>query len=96
MALSPKDPEEIITVTFDTTVMTDSPSSVVMSAHVDAGNDDPNVSEMLVGNPVVSGSQIRQQVANGLNGTTYAIRCLFSTPDGNRFVITALLPVISI
>lgn len=93
MSFSQKDPEEIITVTFDFSAITLTPSNPVVSAVAAGGKDDTSPSAILSGVPVVSGATVLQKIVAGQSGTTYSIRCRIDAPDGSRYVLTELLPV---
>lgn len=94
---SPKDPEEIITVTFDfSNVVADTPTAAAVTAAVASGPDDAAVAAMVSGSPSISGALVRQRIINGKAGTTYSIRCRIDTPDGSRYVLSDLLPVMSL
>lgn len=92
--LSSKDPEEIIVMTFDFTralIPTEAIASVVYVSN--EANGDPLASAMLIGIPQISGSQVLQEVAGGINRITYHLRVSVSTSLGRRLINAAYLPV---
>lgn len=91
----PKDPEEIVPLTFDFAALTDTPSNPVVSLAHHKGTIDPNVGAMLIGSPLVVGAQVRIKVQNGLNGSTYRLRCKVESPEGNKWVLAGYLPVVA-
>lgn len=93
MSLSPKDPAEIITLTFDFTALAAAVQSPVITAEVASGVADATPGAILSGSAQVNGTQVLQQVVGGLNGTSYRLRCQVDTPDGKRWVLSAVLPV---
>lgn len=94
MSLSAKDPDEIITVTFEFAALTAGPlSNALVTAEVARGPADPAVSAMANVSPTVSGTKILQRIINGVSGTVYSLHCRVDTPDGSRYIISDQLPV---
>lgn len=96
MALSPKDPQEVITVTFDFSALAASVSSPTVTVSRVAGNADASPSSMLSGSPQVSGAQVLQKITGGINGTTYDLKCLATLPDGSIEALGDKLYVVTV
>ena len=92
-SLSPKDPIEIIVITFDFARLAASVSAPVITAICAAGEADATPQAIVSGAAQVIGATVMQQIVGGQSGTTYKLRCQVDVPDGNRFVLSALLPV---
>jgi len=90
---SPKDPSEIVTLAFDFEALVAIPLSPVVTSARHAGAADASPSAILHGDPVVVGSQVRQQVKLGTDGTDYLLRAQADDADGNRFILAGILPV---
>ena len=93
MSLPPKDPAEIITIEFDFAALTAAVLNPQISIAPVQGADDPGAAAMLSGAPSLTGTEVRQRVIAGLDGSSYELRCIADTPDGSRYVIAGLLPV---
>ena len=93
MSLPPKDPAEIITIEFDFAGLSAAVLNPQISIAPVQGADDPGAAAMLSGALSLSGTEVRQRVIAGLDGTSYELRCIADTPDGSRYVIAGLLPV---
>ena len=96
--LSPKDPAEIIVVSFDFSLAmlvgeTISPSPSVTASSVSGPDTSP--SSILSGTAAVSGSIVSQQIINGLDGATYKLRCLATLSSGRRLALAGLLPCVT-
>jgi hypothetical protein len=89
-SFSPKDPAEIVPLTFDFANLATEPSAPVVSVLLDGETD---LTNMLVGSPQVVGSEVRQKVGGGTAGAVYKIRVQVDNIDGTRYVIARLLPV---
>lgn len=90
----PKDPAEIVPLTFDFTALTDTPSSPVMSVARHSGTADASdLSLMLVGSPQVVGAKVLQKVQGGVDLANYKFRCDVAGPDGCHWALAGLLPV---
>lgn len=92
----PKDPEEIITATYDfaaelagAAILVGSPAVTVS---VLAGID-PAPSAIKNGAPQISGGTVRQSFQAGVAAVDYSTRCRVDVSDGRRLVRTAILPV---
>jgi len=91
--LSPKDPAEIVVVTFDYAALAASVSAPVITATRASGEADATPQAIVSGAAQVQGATVMQQIVGGQAGTTYRLRCQIDTADGQRFVLAALLPV---
>lgn len=88
-----KDPAEIIPITFNFSGLTSAPLSPIVSVTHEGGAADPTPANLLFGSPQVIGTQIMQKVHNGVANADYRFRCQVDTPDGNRWVLSGVLPV---
>lgn len=88
-----KDPDEIITVTFDFSTVADTLSSAEITVSVLAGLPDAAPTALLSGALSISDALVIQRIAGGQTGTTYALRCVAHDADGEVHVLTAALPV---
>jgi len=93
MSLSPKDPAEIITVTFDFSALADAVSSPLITCTTIAGRVDASVQAMLSGDPQITDKKVLQRIIGGLDGNTYKIRCQANDADGERWVLSGELVV---
>ncbi len=92
MMLSYKDPDEVITLTFDFSALTPSVSSPVISISVLSGIDaTPN--SIVSGSAQIAGGKILQAIAGGIDGVVYKLKCQIDAPGGSRYVLAANLPV---
>ena len=88
----PKDPAEVVTVTFDFSGRTDTPSNPAVSIGVRWGAETvPTL--VTVGTPTVTGAQVTQQVSGGANLNDYNLKCLADTPDGDKLAVDWVLAV---
>lgn len=85
--MSPKDPSEIITVTFDFSDVATAISNPQVSISVVSGKLDPDLGNMLSGTAQVDGLKVLQRVVGGLDGNTYKLRCQVDDADGERYVV---------
>lgn len=92
-AFSPKDPAEVVDLGFDFSALTSAPTSPVVSAAFHSGAEDPAPEAILSGAAAVVGATVVQRVIGGVAGTDYALRCQVDTANGQRFVLTGVLPV---
>lgn len=95
--LSSKDPNEIITLTFDYGAIlgADTLLSATLSVELVTGTDS-NPSAMLSGAAVIQGDTVLQQVQGGVDTANYKIVCTADTADGQRLMVANILPVRSI
>lgn len=91
--LSDKDPEEIITVTFDFTALGETVSSAAVSIKLAAGGSDATASTMLLSAPALDASKVNQRVQGGKAGSSYELRCKATMASGLVYVLPAILPV---
>jgi len=91
---SPKDPAEIITLGFDFAALTSTPSSPVFTVTRLAGAADPDPSALKSGAASISGTKALQKIVGGVSGCRYLIECQVDAPDGSRYVLTGVLPVV--
>lgn len=54
---------------------------------------DANAALMLVGDPVISGTEVKQRVQPGVSGVIYKLRARAQDDAGNRHVVDLLLAV---
>ena len=91
--ISPKDPAEIITVSFDFSALSETVSAAAVSAAWHDGTADPAAQAIVSGAAQVQGAMVLQQIVGGQAGTTYRLRCQVDLPDGRRYVLATVLPV---
>lgn len=89
--LSPKDPAEQITVTFDFSALLSSISAATVQCKVIFGAD-ATPAAILSGSAVIAGNVVRQVVIGGVDSVVYSIRCQATGPEG-VFVLAARLTV---
>jgi hypothetical protein len=94
--LSIKNPLETITVTFDFSALTTSVASPSVTSVVSSGAVDPTPSAILSGSPQISGAKVLQKIVAGLPGAYYELLCQITAADGSVYVLSEVLPVISI
>ena len=85
MSLSPKDPSEIVTLSFDFAALTATPSNPLCTLSVINGPD-PDVATMKIGAATLSGTKALQQIGAGVDGKDYTVRWEVDAPDGDHFV----------
>ena len=88
----PKDPAEIVPLTFDFSNLASGVSSPVITVTRAAGDADPSPASMLVGSPQVSGALVVQKAGGGLDGR-YKFRCEVNGDSGAHWALTGTLPV---
>lgn len=91
-ALPSKDPQEIKTVTFDFSADAETIASSEITAVAILGTD-PDAQNVLMGGHSIAGALVMQRIQGGLDGTTYALRCVGNDADGEVHVLPVLLPV---
>ena len=89
---SPKDPSEIVIVTFDFAELTAAVLTPTVSATWKRGSEDL-APALLSGNASISGAKVLQKVQGGVAGADYLLRCQVDTADAQRYVLTGTLPV---
>ena len=94
MKIGPKDPQEIKTAVFDFTnqLGTNTISSAAVTVDVVRGVDAASAA-MLSGAAITSGAYVRQLVANGVLGVSYALHCVVTDAAGQRHKVTAELDI---
>lgn len=91
---SPKDPAEIVPLSFDFAALTSAPINPVVTVVRDSGpKGAADLSGMLLGTPQITGTEVLQKVQGGIATTTYRVRAQVDTAAGLRYVLTGLLPV---
>ncbi len=90
---SPKDPAEIITLTFDFAALTMTPTLPVVTVSALTYSADPSPSGILYGSPAVTGAKITQMIRNGVSGVYYEVTCQVDS-GGERYTMTEVLPVL--
>ena len=88
----PKDPAEIVPLTFDFSALAASVSTPVIQVTRIAGDADPNPAAMLIGSAQISGAKVVQKAGGGLDGR-YKIRCDVNGDGGAHWALTGTLPV---
>lgn len=91
---SPKDPAEIITITFDFSALSASVSAPTISV-TPVFSIDASASAILSGGPQVTGAQVKQLVQGGVSGAYYDLKCTVTAADGSKYVLSEILPVVS-
>jgi hypothetical protein len=91
--LSPKDPAEIVTVTFDFSALTTSVSAPSVTCVYSSGVSDSNPTAVLSGVPQIIGTKVLQAVQLGQDATHYELRCTVTAADGSKYVLADVLPV---
>lgn len=88
----PKDPAEVITVGFDFSAVTDTPSNPTVSIAVRWGGEtSPTLAAS--GDPVIEGSKVFQRLTGGGDLNDYDLKCLAYTPTGDRISVDCTLAV---
>ena len=85
MSINPKDPAEIVTLSYDFANLTATPSAPVVTISVLTGVD-AGVAAMLIGAPSLVGTKVLQQVGSGVAGVDYTVRFQVDAPDGDRYI----------
>lgn len=97
MTVGPKAPNEVKVITFDYIEQLSSVTGVSLvaaSISVDViDGEDPNPMSILLGGHAVDGIKVRQGIAGGLDGVTYALRCLATDSNGLQHEVVGVLPV---
>lgn len=92
----PKDPGEIIPLTFDFEHLTATPSNPAIAVTRHSGSADANPATILLGSPQVIGTSVVQKITGGVDGTTYKLVCEAVAPDGCKYRIPGKLPVVAL
>lgn len=93
--IDPKDPLEIVPITFDFTELTDAPTSPAVSIvrHSGATDDSDLATTMIQGSPQIVGAEIIQKIKGGVAGAVYRITCQVDDASGCRYRLAGLLRV---
>jgi len=95
--LDPKDPAEVIVLTWDYTAALDATETITgaqTSTALLSGADDAPIDLTLSGSPIIAGGQIKQAVTGGQAGANHLVRCQATlAPSGRILVLAANLPV---
>lgn len=88
----PKDPAEVVTIGFDFSAVTDTPSDPAISIAVRWGGEtSPTLA--VQGAPVIEGSKVFQRLIGGADLNDYDLKCLAYTPTGDRISVDCTLAV---
>lgn len=88
----PKDPGETITVSFDFSNITQTPTNPAVSISVRWGAEE-TPSLMKSGSPIIVGPVVAQKFTGGADLHDYNLKCLADTPSGDRVAVDAILAV---
>lgn len=95
--LDPKDPAEVIVLTWDYTAALDATETITgaqTSTALLSGADAAPIDLTLSGSPIIAGGLIKQAVTGGQAGANYLVRCQATlAPSGRILVLAATLPV---
>lgn len=94
--LEGKPPSEIVNEVFNFTsrlAVSETIGSASTVATVYSGTDSAP-SDILYGNPTVSGAQVTQRVGGGTLGVVYQLVCTAVTSTGQQLKLTAFLPIV--
>jgi hypothetical protein len=85
-------PDEIVPLTIKFGALTASPSNPVITvSRFDGAADNRDLSVILIGQPAVVGTDVKQIIGYLQAGTTYEIRCLVTTPENFKYGHSALV-----
>lgn len=90
---SPKDPAEIVVITFDFSEIATAVATPTITVTHKRGTADATPALMLAGAAVASGLRVQQVIQGGQAGADYILRCQVEANDGQRFVLAGTLPV---
>lgn len=97
MTLGPKAPAEVKVITFDFIEQLSSVTGVTLvtaSITVDViDGADPSPNDMILGVHAIDGIKVRQGITGGLDGTSYAFRCLATDSNGLQHEVVGVVPV---
>ena len=88
----PKDPAEIVTVGFDFSEITPTPTNPTFSVVTRWGGE-AVPSLVTSGAATVSGSMVYQRFIGGTHMHDYNLRCLADTPSGDRYAVDCVIAV---
>jgi hypothetical protein len=87
------EPDEVVPLTFAFANVTSAPLSPVLTiAWFEGAADARDLTTLLIGQPAIVGTDVRQIIGNLQADTTYEIRCLITTPEGFKYGLSALVP----
>lgn len=91
----PKDPIEIVPLSFDFTELigSGSPQTPTISVIRHSGATDSDPSAMLAGAVQLVGMDVRQKVQAGVAGCVYYLKATVDTAEGYRYALAGLLEV---
>jgi hypothetical protein len=90
ISFSNKYSSEVITLGFDFSDRLDSSSSEIISTATfsiqDTSNLNSNVSNILIGSPIIVGGIVKTMVQGGLSGHTYTLEATVNTTGGRTLI----------
>ncbi|MEN9885524.1 MAG: hypothetical protein RL758_102 [Pseudomonadota bacterium] len=89
----PKDPAEVVTIGFDFSVVTDTPSDPDISIAVRWGHGHHHTELVASGDPIIEGAKVFQRFTAGTDLHDYDLKCLAYTPTGDRISVDCTLAV---
>ena len=95
ITMSPKDPSEIISLSFDFSAILEdgetlsSPSLGISVLH----GTDANVGSMFTGVSIITGGVVSNLVQSGVDAVDYLATCLITTSLGQNLKLSGILPV---
>lgn len=94
LTLSAKDPDEVLTITWDYAAALATGETIASAATaVEILSGDGAGPLALWGLPLIDGGEIRQTASGGKDGTSYSLRCLATLSSGRVLALAATLPV---
>lgn len=88
----PKDPAEIVTVGFDFSDITPTPTNPSFTVATRWGAEDvPTL--VASGAATISGAMVYQRFTGGADMNDYDLRCLADTPSGDRYAVDCVIAV---
>ena len=88
----PKDPDEKITIGFDYSHVTPTPSNPSFEVALRWGSESP-VTLVVEGNPNIDGDKVYQRFVGGADMNDYNVKCFCDTPSGDRIAVDCVLAV---
>lgn len=89
----PKDPAEVVTIGFDFSAVTDTPSNPAISIALRWGHGHHHTELEVSGDPIIEGSKVFQRFIGGSHLHDYDLKCLAYTPTGDRISVDCTLAV---
>jgi hypothetical protein len=90
--IDPKDPVEIIPVTFNFGKLVSQIDTAVVSISVIEGTDE-NVQSMILGQYQITGAILKQLIRNGVNGARYLIKAVVTDSGGLKYALACYMTV---